>query len=750
MSILRRAVVAIVLCGPLALLSGCAGGADKATGPTTPPVDLTKPTNISAVAGTGQTVRISSAVPTAVDFKVTNATGSGLSGIAVNFAVTAGGGTLASATGTTGADGSVTAPTWTVGPTAIANTLSATVSGSITASATVTGRLPYWTVMVYMAADNTLAPYGALNLYQMAAAGVNPEVQVVVQAEFNPEAFAEQGWTPTVVDRPNFDTFRYVMNGTTVSSPNHVFLGPTTDIGNVNMTDPATLRAFVQYAEQVAPSEHTVLVLWNHGGDEVGLIEDATSAPGTAMTLSQLTSALTGLPPVDVLYFEMCLMGGYEPLLAVHNLAQTAVASEDAEYVAGWNFTSLLQALYADPTVGATTAATRLADAFDAAYASLGFSETIAAYNLAGFPAVDAAVSQLASALGKSPSVTASGLGSSVARVQRYDDMPWIADLVDLTDTLRARYSDSSIVAAAVAVRSAVTAPSFLLTSHYRSGTAYYQPNEARSHGLTIVMPAIAPYSMPSEGTGSVADYQQQFPSAAWGTFLQDYSSGLQTEQFTNIGAKPLTIYQVWDTVFAKEGWLEMLLVEPDGGLYSPIFGSLSPSGQFSADAQLTKAYYEGWASNQYVETGTYYYLAWLVADPENYQPGVDIQYRLGDAALTSLYSPGPYPRLSLQTSFRNDPNFSLANALNGAYSDLRWIATWTTTSASGDVAELGLPGLIDQTHVPQITAQQIAALRRIASELLPPKARAGVKNPVPLHQNTPRPLIPTPPGGGR
>ncbi len=163
--------------------------------------------------------------------------------------------------------------------------------------------------MVYMAGDNSLAQFAATNLGQMAQAGVNPEVQVVVQAEFKQEAFIEAGLTPADVDRNNYDTFRYVMDGSSTAPARKVLFGPVTDIGNVNMTDPAQLRAFTQWAEKTAPSQRTVLVLWNHGGDEAGLIEDDASAPGNLMSLSQLSSALNGLPMLDILYFEMCLIG---------------------------------------------------------------------------------------------------------------------------------------------------------------------------------------------------------------------------------------------------------------------------------------------------------------------------------------------------------------------------------------------------------------------------------------------------------
>jgi hypothetical protein len=198
---------------------------------------------------------------------------------------------------------------------------------------------------------------------------------------------------------------------------------------------------------------------------------------------------------------------------------------------------------------------------------------------------------------------------------------------------------------------------------------------------------------------------------------LQAYAANLPARPFVSVGKNPLTLYLVWDTVFAKRGWMEMLVLEPDGSLYSPVFGTLSPSGRFSADAQTTNTYYEGWASNQFVESGTYYYLAWLVSDSTNYQPAVDVQYRLGNAALTSLYGPGTYPRLSLQKSFRNDPNATFTKVFGGSYSDLKEVAYWIAGS-SGAVVVKGEPSLSPSAGAaPMLTVQQMSALREFAAK---------------------------------
>jgi len=91
-----------------------------------------------------------------------------------------------------------------------------------------------------------------------------------------------------------------------------------------------------------------MLVLWNRGAE--GLITDETSAPHGIMSLPQLTTALASAGAVDVIDFDMCLMGGYETLAAVQKYALAVVASEETEPGDGEDYSGMLKAMYAAPT----------------------------------------------------------------------------------------------------------------------------------------------------------------------------------------------------------------------------------------------------------------------------------------------------------------------------------------------------------------------------------------------------------------
>ena len=105
--------------------------------------EATVATTIVRVSGNNQTAVVSTALPNPFVVEVRDQDGDGLSGITVAFAVTAGGGTLSTASGTTGSNGRASS-TLTLGSTAGTNTVTATASGitspvTFTATATATG-----------------------------------------------------------------------------------------------------------------------------------------------------------------------------------------------------------------------------------------------------------------------------------------------------------------------------------------------------------------------------------------------------------------------------------------------------------------------------------------------------------------------------------------------------------------------------------------------------------------------------------
>lgn len=106
----------------------------NATGLTGSPITFTATgtagaaTKLSIISGNNQTAKVGTALTNPFVVKLEDANGNPVSGAAVNFAVTAGGGTLSAATATTNAMG-LAQSTLTVGTTVGANTVTASKSG---------------------------------------------------------------------------------------------------------------------------------------------------------------------------------------------------------------------------------------------------------------------------------------------------------------------------------------------------------------------------------------------------------------------------------------------------------------------------------------------------------------------------------------------------------------------------------------------------------------------------------------------
>ncbi len=132
---MRGFLVPLVM-GVSLFVAGCGDGT------TDPPPDTT--TTLTVQSGDGQAAAAGQSVATAPAVKVANRSGAGVAGVTVTFAVASGGGTGSGLTQTTNGQGIATVGGWTLGTTAGANSMTATIAGSgpVTISATATAGPP--------------------------------------------------------------------------------------------------------------------------------------------------------------------------------------------------------------------------------------------------------------------------------------------------------------------------------------------------------------------------------------------------------------------------------------------------------------------------------------------------------------------------------------------------------------------------------------------------------------------------------
>ena len=116
------------------------------------------PTRMALNAGNGQTATVNTAVATAPSVIVYDAYNNPVPNVVVTFAVTGGGGSIGTTSATTNASGIATCGSWTLGTTAGANTLTASVTGLTGSPVTFTATGTAGAATKYIVTPSTYSP----------------------------------------------------------------------------------------------------------------------------------------------------------------------------------------------------------------------------------------------------------------------------------------------------------------------------------------------------------------------------------------------------------------------------------------------------------------------------------------------------------------------------------------------------------------------------------------------------------------
>jgi hypothetical protein len=177
-----------------------------------------------------------------------------------------------------------------------------------------------WTFMVYLDGDNTLENASIDVFLKMAKVGsLSGHVKIVVQMDRIPDQDDRYGnWT----DCKRF----YVIKGQTPTPGN-----ATLNLGEVNMSDPNTLKDFISWTMEYYPANHYALVLWDHGAGCMGVCEDLTD--NDFLSLPEVSLALSGLPAIiDLVLMDACSMNMAEVAYQIKDNANLLVGPEGIGY----------------------------------------------------------------------------------------------------------------------------------------------------------------------------------------------------------------------------------------------------------------------------------------------------------------------------------------------------------------------------------------------------------------------------------
>jgi len=111
------------------------------------------------------------------------------------------------------------------------------------------------------------------------------------------------------------------------------------DLKEVDTTSQATLQDFLNFCKAWFPAEHTLLLIYDHGGGWRGTAKDWTSSPNadTWLTPAKLRNGLEAIGGVDaLLYTAPCNMASIEATFEISECTELVVASEEVSGFVPW------------------------------------------------------------------------------------------------------------------------------------------------------------------------------------------------------------------------------------------------------------------------------------------------------------------------------------------------------------------------------------------------------------------------------
>lgn len=397
-----------------------------------------------------------------------------------------------------------------------------------------------WTVMVYMAGDNSLDPEGIQDLKEMKKAGSTDKLNIVIQ-----------------FDRAAGHVARryYLRKGGIVTGD------AVASLGAVNTGDPKCLSDFIQWGVKKYPADHYLLVLWNHGqgwddtdiyADErhrnlrrlaTGPIRHALFHSPVRRTLEKAGSDHTARAillddnakdfldnlemkkvvagtakllkrKLDILGMDACLMSMAEVGYQICDSADYTVGSEQTEPGEGWPYHTILGALAKNPAMTPRDLSALIVDKYLASYGNAD-GVTQSACDLSKAGALATAVAGLVAALNASLSESASRQRILAVRnqVQSYE-VPDNIDLVDFCSLLAKASADSATTTACQDVVKAVKS-AYVMAQGYKGG------DMKNSNGVAIYFPlqSVSPLY-------AGLDFSKK---TGWDAFLKTYLNAIRS-----------------------------------------------------------------------------------------------------------------------------------------------------------------------------------------------------------------------------
>ena len=382
-----------------------------------------------------------------------------------------------------------------------------------------------WTFLIYMDADNNLESVGIEDFLEMATVGSTSSVNIVVQFDRGAGVGGFGGWT---------DTRRFlVQQGMTPDLGNEL-----SDLGEVNMADPASLVAFVSWGTSTYQARHYFLDIWDHGLGWQGVLVDGAAY----MTTAQLASALSQIRTMmgrnlDIVGNDACRMT-LEIMYELQPYVDYFVGSEKDEPAAGWPYNLFLAPVVAAPLMTPIQVGTELTAAYVASYVgTTSLSVALSLVSSAALPALVGTFSDFVTELNASVPLLQSQVLQARVFTERYERNGVAGgdefDLYHFAENIAADSGNPRLAALAAGLETAI-ASAVLANAALDNPAPSNGVHAAHAHGLSIWFPDVpAEPAYPNLALSLATD---------WNGFLEAYRSGTPTPIPTGARAESVDI----------------------------------------------------------------------------------------------------------------------------------------------------------------------------------------------------------------
>jgi len=351
-----------------------------------------------------------------------------------------------------------------------------------------TGTRAKWTFMVYMNADNDLEEFAIQDLNEMERVGSSTDVNIVVLVDRSGGYDSSNGnWT---------DARKYYVTQDSDSQVIHSQI--LEEVGEIDMGDPAQLKAFVRWAMTEYPADNYVLDMWDHGAgfrsratgrDAITRGFSFDDTQNTHIQTTALPDAIQGPDHLDILAWDSSLMQMMEIADQVGDAATFMVGSEESPPGDGYPYQSFLSDLAANPALTPEQLAVRMVnDTIN----ELGgaFDVTQSALRLSHLPALRQALSAFAQTLIDAMPQYATQIAAARGDAQRYGHGAYTfrdyKDIQDFAEKIKADVPSTPVQSAADAVIQTLTDA---LVAENHAGFSV-----RNSHGLSLYVPQPSDY----------------------------------------------------------------------------------------------------------------------------------------------------------------------------------------------------------------------------------------------------------------